>query len=401
MLQIVAGLALLVVVALAGYRRTFTRLPVGARLLFLTGTEYIFVGYALGENMIGLLDEPTIRSLTPLFSLGLGLIGLMLGLPLEVPLLRRFPASWFRMTVTQAVVTMVVVFGPAYIFLRAVSGVEGPELLLASLVLATTAACTAQSALAILSRELSLGATRTMQVLRYVSSLDGAVAVSVFGLAICLLHHAPLIGPGTLVTLQWFVLSVGIGVATGFLLHLLTRIRCREEELLLFVIGMVLFASGLALYLKLSPLFVNLVMGVVAANQPGPKTRILNLLARLEKPFYVVFLVLAGAIWQMDTAWALPLAALYFALRLAGKVGGGALAVSISGERPRPPRLLGLGLVSQGGVVIAMAMSYYQVSSFPLAEVVVTAVLLGVIFSELFGPALARLLLRNGPGGAS
>jgi hypothetical protein len=297
--------------------------------------------------------------------------------------------------VIQALVTMVVVFGPAYFFLRSVSGVRGPELLLASLVLATTAACTAQSALAILSRELSLGATRTMQMLRYVSGLDGAVAVLVFGVAVCLLHRTPLIGPGTLVPLQWFVLSTAIGIATGFLLHVLTRVRCRQEELLLFVTGMVLFASGLALYLRLSPLYVNLVMGVVAANQPGSKTRILNLLTRLEKPFYVVFLVLAGAIWQLDTTWALPLAALCFGLRLAGKVGGGVLASRATSLRPRPSLLLGLGLVSQGGVVIAMVMSYYQLSSFDLAEVVVTAVLLGVLFSELFGPAAALLLLRR------
>jgi hypothetical protein len=394
-LQIVGGLALLLIVAFIGYRRTFTRLPIGARLIYLTGTEYVFVGFALGDRMIGLLDEATIRSLTPLFSLGLGLIGLLLGLQLEVPMLRRFPGSWFRITVTQAAVTMVVTFVPSWFLLQAVLDMQGSSLLLASLVLASTAACTAQSALAILARELGVGGTRTMGLLRYVSSLDAAVGILVFGAAFCLLKTTSLAGSIVPASLQWFVLTVAIGIATGYLLHHLTRIRCSEEELLLFVLGMVLFGSGVALYLRLSPLFVNLVMGIVATNQPGPKSRILNLLFRLEKPFYVVFLVLAGAIWQIGSPWALALAALYVLLRLAGKVSGGALAARTTRDRPRPPALLGLGLVSQGGVVIAMVMSYYQASPDPMAGIVVTAVLIGVIVSELFGPTLAILLLER------
>ena len=62
MLKVTIGVALLLVIALLGYRRTFTRLrfPIGARLIFLTGTEFILVGVALGDKLIGLLDEQTI-----------------------------------------------------------------------------------------------------------------------------------------------------------------------------------------------------------------------------------------------------------------------------------------------------------------------------------------------------
>ena len=38
-------------------------------------------------------------------------------------------------------------------------------------------------------------------------------------------------------------------------------------------------------------------VGITLANLPGSNDRIFNLLARLERPFYIVFLVLAGAIW--------------------------------------------------------------------------------------------------------
>jgi Kef-type K+ transport system membrane component KefB len=155
------------------------------------------------------------------------------------------------------------------------------------------------------------------------------------------------------------------------------------------------FSGGIALYFKLSPLFINTIMGLVAANLPGSKDRIFNLLVRLEKPFYIVFLILAGAIWQPGSPWTLPLAALYLGLRFVGKVSGGYLAARVSAQESRPPFGLGWGLISQGGMAIAMVMNYYQLSSAPVTGVVVTTVLIAVILNELTSPSLAEAVLRK------
>jgi Kef-type K+ transport system membrane component KefB len=136
-------------------------------------------------------------------------------------------------------------------------------------------------------------------------------------------------------------------------------------------------------------------MGLVATNLPGSKERIFNLLVRLEKPFYIVFLILAGAIWRPGSPWALPLAALYLGLRFIGKVSGGYLATRAATDDSRPPPGLGFGLISQGGMAIAMVMNYYQLSSVPVTEVVVTAVLIAVIINELAGPSLAKSVLSR------
>jgi hypothetical protein len=396
-LKITLGVALLLVIALIGYRRTFVRLhlPVGARLFFLTGTEFALVGVALGEPLIGLLDESSIRSLTPLFSLGLGLIGLIYGIQLEFDKILRFPPRYFSMAAIQATVTMLVVFWPCHLLLGRLFADDGPGVLLASLVLATTAACTAQTALALIGREFELRSARVLELLRYISSLDAAVALVVFGFAFCLVHTHPVVGFEAGRGLQWFTLSLVIGAAMGFLLQLLTRVRCSEGELLIFVIGMVVFSSGIALYFRLSPLFVNAVMGVLAANLPGSKVRIFNLLARLEKPFYIVFLILAGAIWRPGAWWVLSLAALYLSLRLIGKASGGYLAARVAAGDFRPPPSLGLGLISQGGIAVAMVMNYYQLSSSGVTNTVVTVVLIAVIVNELAGPSLAQTVLRR------
>ena len=156
-----------------------------------------------------------------------------------------------------------------------------------------------------------------------------------------------------------------------------------------------MFSGGIALFLKLSPLFVNAIMGLVVANLPGSKNRIFSLLGRLEKPFYIVFLILAGAIWRPGSAWALPLAALYLGLRLFGKTAGGVLAARAAPEGSRPPRVVGLGLISQGGIAIAMVMNYYQLSSAAVTDVVVTTVLVAVILNELASPSLAKAVLSR------
>lgn len=397
MIKVTVGVALLLIIALIGYRRTFVllRLPRGARLVFLTGTEFILVGVALGDQLIGLLDEQTVRSLTPLLGLGLGLVGLVFGIQLEVDKLLRFPRPYFAMAVIQAAFTMLVVAWPCYLVLRELFGGERNTVLLASMVLGATAACTAQTALAMVGREFRLRGAPVMDLLRYISSVDAVVGLVALGVALCLTHAHPVVGRGTAIGHQWFALSLLIGAAMGFLLQLLTQVRCSEEELLIFVLGAVAFSSGIALYLELSPLFITAIMGLLAANLPGSKERIFTLLAQLEKPFYIVFLILAGAIWRPGSPWALPVAALYLALRLLGKVFGGYLAARVAVAEVRPPRWLGLGLVSQGGIAIAMVVNYYQLSSTAVTGVVVTTVLIAVIVNELASPALATRVLRE------
>jgi Kef-type K+ transport system membrane component KefB len=333
--------------------------------------------------------------LTPLFSLGLGVVGLIFGIQLEVGKILRFPARYLSMAAIQAVVTMLVVSCPCYLVLKELFGDDGLSIGVASLILGATAACTAQTALALIGREFDLRGARVMELLRYISSVDAVVGLIVLGFAFCLMHAEPVVDFDAGISFQWFALSLGIGTAMGFLLYLITRVRCREEELLVFVVGMVTFSSGIALYLELSPLFVNAMMGITVANLPGSNDRIFNVLVRLERPFYIVFLILAGAIWRPGSPWALPLAALYLSLRLVGKLGGGYLAARLATDDFRPPLGLGMGLVSQGGIAVAMVMDYYQLGSTELTGVVVTTVLIAVIFNELISPSLARHVLRT------
>lgn len=395
MLRIVLGMTLLLVVVLVGYRRTFTglRLPVGARIILLTGTEFILVGVALGGSMLDVLDEETIRRLTPLFSLALGYVGLIYGVQLERDKIRRFSRRYLAATVVQSAVTLLVILWPIHWLLESLLGGNSDSLLLAALVLAAAGANTGQTTLALLVRELRVRGSQFLYLLRYIDSLDAIVGVTAIGFAFAMGHsHGPVPMLGA-PALQWFVLSALLGTALGLLLHMVTQYHCSEEELVVFGLGMVLFAGGIAMYLKLSPLFVNMMIGITMANLPGAHDRLFNLLIRLEKPFYLLLLILAGAIWRIDSLVVVGFAAAYLLLRTGGKALGGYFVSRIVAPEVNAPRSTGFALTSLGGVAIAIVLSYYELYPGPETQWVVTAVLGTVMVNEFLSPGMIRLVL--------
>lgn len=402
-MKIVAGITIVLLLALLGARWTFTRvrLPLAARHIYLTGTEYILVGVCLGGLLLGLLDDETLRGLAPLLYLALGWIGLMYGSQLELRRVVYFPRQYLLVALVQGVVTLLACLLPLLLLARrlpvpalASQGGVAPW----ALALAAVAVPTAQSSLALIETELEMRPTPLMQLLRYVAGIDAVIGLTVFGFLFCLVHPQSPIGVQQLVPLQVFTVTVALGLATGVVLHVLTRVQCSQGELLLFTVGVVVFSAGAAAFLRLSPLFVTLVGGILIANLRSQHERIARVLVSLEKPLYLVVLLWAGArIRGVPALGATALLALgYIGLRGAGKLSGGALASLLFRSPVRLPATVGLGLVSQGGMAAAMVVSFHQAFTGPAADVILLVVLVAVIVNELCSPALARLVLRHG-----
>ncbi len=192
-----------------------------------------------------------------------------------------------------------------------------------------------------------------------------------------------------------------LGVALGVVFLWLTRPQAAREELVLFLLGLVVFAAGSALYLGLSALFVCATAGAVVANLSPLRRRVYALLGAWEKPIYVVLLILAGALMEFPSWLVLPFALGYFLVRGLAKLAAGLLARPILGRRLEVPHRLGLGLIPQGGISLAMvisgALTYGSFSSpgAGAARVLLSSVVLAVVASELTGPFLTRSLLRR------
>ena len=395
---------LLILLALLGARFSFSTIsvPPGPRLVFRTGTHFLFLGLILGPHALGLLTQEAIRQLFPLLGLGLGWIGFLFGLQLDRRILRQFPLAFPILALGQAALTFAFFLGVGWLGLVALGRTGQVETLLL-MGAAATACISTPAGIALISTNYMVRG-KVRDLLLFVASLDALVGIAALQVAYSLFPPANLVAeaPGT-PGFMWVFGALGLGVICGILFLWLTRPRPGGEELVLFLLGIAAFASGAALQLQLSPLFVSVTMGAVVANLSPDPHRVFRVLQEWEKPIYVVLLILAGALLSFPTLWALPLAAAYALLRAGGKVLGNMAMVRLLPLPFPTPKRFGLGLLPQGGISLAMAISGVLtyaglgLGDLSAVDLLFAVVVLGVILSELTGPFFTRnILLRAG-----
>jgi hypothetical protein len=395
-MKLVVVAALVAVIALLGSRISFTRikLPLGLANLHLIGTEYVLVGLFLGSTFLNLLDTPTLEALFPILGLGLSWIGMLFGVQFELRRLTHIPVTVIAITLLQAIVTMTAVALPFYFLFESLFDYQTEIALIGALSLAAAASDTGQSGIALIARNVPTRARPTLRLLQNISHMDGLVGVIAFGLISCAgsLHNE---SPAYI----WIGVSLGLGLAVGLLIAALTATRLNNEEMLLVVIGGVAFGGGLALYLNLSPLLVNLIAGVVVANVGRARARsgIREVLLTGERSIYILFLILVGAGWQIGSFWTVLFVLVYLVSRSLGKLLGGYFSVSMLPPESGFPRLLGMGLLSHGGIAIAIVVNLHQIHRSELTDLVISIVLIGMLASQLVSPMLTRRLLEGKP----
>jgi hypothetical protein len=393
-LKIIAGILLLAVLALAGHRKTFvTIVPFKAgRLFFLTGTEFLLIGYFLGDSFLGILDVYTLDRLHPFLILGLGWIGLLSGIQLEWKALAIFGrASYFRILLYGCSVALLVCVGVYALF--SVCFPSDPGVVPAAAVLAVTALCTAQASIALWIQHVSQGRHPLGLALQFVSSMSDVIAIFLFGLLVAF-YRPPGAGFGIpLLPMEGVFFTLLLGVLTGILLLMLFRTRLGEADMILIVIGLVLFGGGMSYLFGISPLLVHLVAGAILANFSPRSDETYHLLIRIERPLYLIFLMIAGAYLRIGSPLVVLLAAAYAVIRALSQGVSGAVflgRVFRAAEAPRTRRL-GWGLLSQAGIGVALAVHFHlwmdDPSSPPLFNVAFSVLLLAILLNEMISPA--------------
>ncbi|NIR44099.1 MAG: hypothetical protein GWN99_06235 [Gemmatimonadetes bacterium] len=390
---------LLALIGLIGARLTFARRPVplGPRIAVATGLPFLFLGFLLGPHLLRVLAAATIEDLTPLLALGLGWIGVLFGLQLDREALRQFPVRYLVITWLQATVAFIIVLLVGQLLADAWSPVEVRGIVLA---VAATACVSTPAAIALVSNTYQ-SRGRVTRLLFYAGSLDAAVGIVALGLTQAA-HHTPLSGQGVAMSfLEWLAVTVLLGSFFGLLFLSLTRIWPRAEELMLLLIGLVLFAAGTAFFLELSPLLVCMIAGIVIGNLSTMRRRVYAALSNWEKPIYVMLLVLAGALLRFPSWWVVPLAAAYLAARILAKWVGGLTAAPLRPADLELPRSFGLALIPQGGISLAMAISFFLIYVPEGPEVGIAldmflaVVVIAVGVSDLIGPFLVKNVLER------
>jgi hypothetical protein len=369
---------------------------------YVGGAEYVVIGFLLGPRVTGLLDAGQVQDLTPIVSLALGWLGMLLGTYFRLPTMALIDGAYLRVAFAEAVAAFGIALAALLAVFRYVVEAPWPDAAVLSGTLAAVATLSSPVAVDAVVDRLRIR-SRVPPVLQLAARMDALVAVVAFGLVLAVFHQgdvAPGVRPPT--ATEWAVINVAVGVASGVLFHLFLGPRGHLDEGRLFVAlaGAIVVASGASYYLNLSPIFTNLVLGAILVNSAGAHRDVAGLLLSTERPVYLALLLFAGAAWSPGSVDLLFIAPLFVLIRVGARFLGGAIAgVHVAPSELRAPGL-GRGLLALGGLGVALAVNYGQVYPDLHPRLVLTATLLAVLLFEILASREAAAFILGLEGRA-
>ncbi len=158
----------------------------------------------------------------------------------------------------------------------------------------------------------------------------------------------------------------------------------------------IMACDGLAAYLGLSPLLVNLFFGVFLGNSSEVAEKQLTTLEPLEPILYVCFFTLAGASLHLSSLKEVGgLAFIYLLARLVGKGAGAALGGLVGKCSKRIWQNMSFSLVPQAGVAIGLVILLDGDENIPatMTRAVGAIILAAVTVNEIVGPFCTKAAL--------
>ncbi len=364
---------------------------VARRLHLPSVTGNIVAGIIIGPYLTHLLTHEIVyHTLKPISEMALSLIAVSIASHLKIRRIAPQALSLLSIALTQALTAMVAVYFFCNFWL---------DNWVISLLLATIAASTAPAATLSVIRETEADGPLVKNLLSVVA-LDNVLAIVIFVLVSVVIggRLGGRVDLGAQVTQAGLVLGQAllVGVGSGAIMTILARRLQEKAHFVSLLLMVICFTTGISLWLKISPLLPNMVLGFVITNFSSANRQILTSVEDLEPFLYVCFFTLAGT--HLNLALLPSLGAVGVTYILA-RYGGKLLGAGVSGWLTRAPKpvgkLLGFCLIPQAGVAIGLLVAMQENPLFRPYEATVTAIILGsIVVSELIGPVMVKRVLQ-------
>ncbi|MDD3051088.1 MAG: hypothetical protein PHR06_08060, partial [Candidatus Cloacimonetes bacterium] len=193
--------------------------------------------------------------------------------------------------------------------------------------------------------------------------------------------------------------STAIGVAGGFILVFFARRIHDKVMLLLISLALILINCGVSMYFNLSPILINMAVGIVAVNRNKIISgRIFSALGDWSPPMYVLFFVLIGTRLEFNLLVKYGiLIAVYIVARTAGKWVSTYLGATVSKAPLKIRKYLGFTMLSQAGVAIGLALSASKTldayGKTAESVQVISVMTITTFLIMLIGPVCAKIAL--------
>ncbi|MFP4661635.1 MAG: cation:proton antiporter [Halanaerobiales bacterium] len=367
---------------------------------------YVFLGILLSSDLIGRLpflsQEAkewygfTVANFSYISHLALGFIAFTIGSELSIRLIKKLGKSITYITVLQAlgafsIVTIgVLLLGyPVYI----------------ALLLGAIATATAPAATVMVLREYRAEGIITSMILAVVA-IDDALALIIFSLIgpIALIQFS---GEGTLnlsnivmFPLLEIILSIAVGLLLGYISQKVVVEIDDKTKKVLTLLTTILGGTALSILFHLSPLITNMAIGFAYRNFTRKNPGVAEPMETITIPLYALFFIIAGTEIQFDgiaSVTFLVLAAVYFIARIIGKVGGSWLGAVIAKAPEKVRKYVGLGLLPQSGVAIALAYTVQQdfINAPSVGTLIFNILLITAAMTEVVGPLATKYAITK------
>ena len=383
-IKVIGGLiALLVVAYLGGHRRVIRfQERLGISGVITAGFPFIALGVIAAQPQIGVLTGDVLDSMRPLLLFGLGWLGFIIGAQLDIRVLERVPRGTAYMILVESVLPFATV-GAACGGVMIAFGSSWRDLSMWRdvVLLGAAAAMTAPRKFrGFANRSWREG--RSADVL--LSQLDELVGV--IGLVFITAYFRVETTAWSLPDTAWIFVSLGIGVAVGALIFAMLRMPTSNAEFLAIVLGGIAFASGFAGYMRLSPIVICFIAGVLVTNFPNEaRENVFRILRHMERPVQLLFLIVAGAVWSVTDWRGWALVPVFVVARMIGKWLGILASRSVLDSSMTDERQL----ISPLSVLsIALVISAENTGGGHTLSWVVTAVIGSAIISEILVQAM-------------
>ncbi len=358
-----------------------------------SGAEYLALGIVLGPLVTSFVQKETLQHLEPVISLLLGLVGFTLGLRLREHV-SEVKSLGPRVIASAIAIAVPAVGCAAFLTLAPVEPLAREQVLILSGTVGVMACVSSSTRIEAVARLLSASGWVTRNLLAF-SIVSDTIAVFCFGIIASVLRSRAVGGVlGGFDPLTWLGASAGVGVICGLLfIAFIGRVRS-TPHVFLATLGCVIFASGVATALGLSPLFINLIVGATLALLSKHAEILRGVVQRLDHPTLILLLIFAGIVWKpIEQPWMWVFVPLYMILRFVGLRTGTALMVPLIKGSGRVRRF-GNGLLSQGVIAVAIAVDFTRLSP-ENASFALTTLLLAMLAQDFMATRSLRRVLAD------